>query len=713
MATAYDNDPRTAVERLKQPLVLVIDDDPGARRAIGRAVEREGLEVCSAEDGEAGLSAFNVRIPQAILLDVQMPGLSGFQVCEEIRSRPGGAEVPIVMMTGHDDEASIRRAYDVGATDFLTKPIQPLILQHRLRYLLRASATMTALARGERQLGNALELARMGSWQLDIATGAFSISQQLLALLGHEGNNNFTVEQFGQLIVEEDRSILHEGVRDCITHRRTVGFDHRILRPGGIERVMQCQIRLTLDEDGEPEALEGIAQDVTERRRTEEQVQYLALHDELTGLGNRKLFEQRLFLAVHDARRGGTPLSVLVVDLDHFKRINDNLGHSAGDRLLRGAASRLTDCLRETPTVGDSLEHATTARLGGDAFIILLPEVGDPGALDSLARRISESLASPFHLNDHEVSVGTSIGIAVFPGDGSDVETLLRNADAALSHAKAEGRSNHQFYNETMNSVGLARLIIESKLRRALTNDEFELYYQPKLSLETGRIVGFEGLLRWFDSDLGMVMPADFISIAEETGLIVPIGEWVMREACRQSTCWRRAGSVDVPIAVNFSPEQFRHDDIAATVRRVLAEEGASASSLGVEITEGVVLHDAERAIRQLEELRALGIEIALDDFGTGYSSLSYLRTLPVDIVKIDQSFVREVGSRDHSSALTASIIQMAKALGLRVIAEGVEDTAQRDLLASWGCDQMQGYLFSPPVSAEAAEQLWQENTSD
>jgi diguanylate cyclase (GGDEF)-like protein/PAS domain S-box-containing protein len=712
MAITYDTDARAGDEPHKRPLVLVIDDDPGARRAIGRAATREGLEVASAEDGEAGLLAFDQRLPQAILLDVQMPGLSGFQVCEEIRRRPGGAEVPIVMMTGHDDEDSIRRAYDVGATDFLTKPIQALILQHRLRYLLRASVSMAALVRSERQLGNALELARMGSWRLAIQDGEFSISRQLVDLLGQDPSLHFTVERFAEQVVEEDRPILHEGVRECMMHGRTVGLDHRIRRPDGVERVMHCQIRLTHDEEGEPEALEGIAQDVTERRQTEEQVQYLALHDELTGLGNRKLFEQRLFLAVHDARRRGTPLAVLVVDLDHFKRVNDSLGHSAGDRLIRGTADRLTDCLRETTSLGPSLERTTAARLGGDSFIILLPEIGDPAVLDSLARRISESLAAPFLLNDHEVSVGTSIGISVFPGDGSDVETLLRNADAAMSHAKGQGRSNHQFYNETMNSVVLARLIIESKLRRALDNNEFEVHYQPKLSLATGKIVGFEGLLRWFDAELGMVMPADFISIAEETGLIVPIGEWVLREACRQSNQWRDQG-IDVPIAVNFSPEQFRHDDIPATVRRVLGEEGTPASSIGVEITESVVLHDAERAVGQLEQLREMGLEIALDDFGTGYSSLSYLRTLPVDEVKIDRSFISEISNHEHGSELTASIIQMAQALGLRVIAEGVETEAQRDLLASWGCDQIQGYWYSKPIPADAAARLWRENASD
>ncbi len=713
MAVVYDANTRTGPARRKQPLVLVIDDDAGARRAIGHAVEREGLEVRSADGGDTGLAAFDERLPQVVLLDVQMPGASGFEVCEEIRRRPGGADVPVVMMAGDDDETSIRRAYDVGATDFLTKPIQPLILEHRLRYLLRASDSVAALVRSERRLGNALELAKMGSWQVGIATGAFSISTQLLELVGHDGDKSFSIQDFADRIVEEDRAILHEGVREVMTHGQTVGLDYRIRRPDGAERVVQCQIRMTYDDEGEPETLEGIAQDVTERRRSEEQVQYLAFYDELTGLGNRKLFEQRMFLAVHDARRRGTRLGVLVVDLDHFKRSNDSLGHSAGDQLIRGTAERLTSCLRNAGRLGVPVEDAATARLGGDEFTVMLPGVGKPRALDSIARIISDALSAPFHLHDHEVSVRASIGIAVFPDDGTNVETLLRNADAALSHAKAQGRANHQFYTESMNSIGLARLILETKLRKALENDEFELYYQPKLELGTGRIVGFEGLLRWFDPELGMVLPGDFIPIAEETGLIVPIGEWVFREACRQSARWRNAGVCEVPIAVNFSTEQFRHTNVTETVTRLMAEEGASSGWLGVEVTESVILHDTERAVRQLEELRDLGLQIALDDFGTGYSSLSYLRTLPVDILKIDRSFVQEIDTQDDAAALTASIVQMAQALGLRVVAEGVEEPAQRDLLTEWGCEEMQGYLFSPPISAEDVEQLWREIHAD
>ncbi len=709
MTTVYDYEAPGGGPPAKRPLVLVVDDDAGARRAILRALHREGLDVAEATGGEDALAQFDAQPPELVLCDVQMPDRSGFDVCEEMRRRPGGTEIPIVMMTGLDDDDSIRRAYDVGATDFLTKPIQAPLLQHRLRYLLRASANVQALRRSEARLGTAQRLARMGSWHLDLDSGEFVITGAFADIIGSDDGNPASIQDLADAIVEEDREMLLDAVKKCMKTGESVAFDHRVRRTDGATRVLQCQIHMAFDDEGEPAMLEGTSQDVTERRQTEEQVQYLAFHDDLTGLGNRKLFEQRLFLAVHDARRQGARVGVLMVALNHFRRINESLGHSTGDLLLRTTAERLSAAVRDLGAVGVATGSASLARLGGNEFTVLLPNVGDPEVLDAIARAITESLGEPLHAQGHEVTLGISIGVAVFPNDGPDVATLLRNADAALSHAKHEGRASHQFYDESMNAVALKRLILESKLRRALENNEFELYYQPKLELETQKITGFEGLLRWKDPELGTVMPGDFIPIAEETGLIHPLGDWVLRAACRQAVAWRGAGVCDVPIAVNVSTMQFQREGLASHIAQIIAEESARPSDIGIEITESAVLHDPGGSVSQLEELRDLGIEIALDDFGTGYSSLSHLRNLPVDVVKIDRSFVKEVGTRDDDAALTASIVQMGLALGLRIVAEGVEERVQRDLLRSWGCHEMQGYLFSPPVPAAEAEQLWLE----
>jgi predicted signal transduction protein with EAL and GGDEF domain len=346
-------------------------------------------------------------------------------------------------------------------------------------------------------------------------------------------------------------------------------------------------------------------------------------------------------------------------------------------------------------------------RRSGGEFAVLVPRVRDPQALGTLARRALDALARPFRLDSHEVSIGASVGIAVSPDDGDDGDTLLKNADAALHHTKQQGCGGHQFYRASMNASALSRLILESKLRRALEQGEFVLHYQPQLSLQSGAVMGFEGVVRWQEPDLGLVGPDEFIPIAEETGLILRLGEWILREACRQAAAWDARGVCPVPIAVNLSPHHFRGQDLAARIEGILAETGTPPQRLGVEITESVLLHDPELAIETLRRLRALGVYIALDDFGTGYSSLSYLRRLPADALKIDRSFLAEIASEPSAAALTASIVAMGIALGLRVVAEGVEDERQRELLRAWGCHEAQGFLFARAVPADEAERLW------
>jgi predicted signal transduction protein with EAL and GGDEF domain len=347
------------------------------------------------------------------------------------------------------------------------------------------------------------------------------------------------------------------------------------------------------------------------------------------------------------------------------------------------------------------------SRLGGDEFTVLLEGLQEAQDLAKVARRILDSLSRPFQLGGHEVVTSGSIGITAWPEDGNDVEVLLRNADAAMYHAKEQGRNNYQFYAQSMNQVALRRLILEGKLRRALEQGEFEIHYQPKVSLADGRITGLEGLLRWRDPEFGLVMPGDFIPIAEETGLIGPLGEWVARAVCRQIADWTRRGLPAVPISLNLSAHQFRSDKLVAQIWDALRESAVDPRRLELEITESTLMHDAQRVVAQLQELRTLGIQISLDDFGTGYSSLSYLRRLPVDALKIDRSFVRDIGTRSEDAALAAAIVSMGKALRLRVVAEGVELEEQRALLRGWGCDEMQGFLVSPALSPDALERFW------
>jgi len=693
----------------KRQRVLVVDDDPTMRLLVREALEPHGLEVEEAPDGASALALFRASEPNLVLLDVQMPGLDGFTVCEEIRRIPGALHTPVVMITGLDDVDSVRRAYEAGATDFITKPISWLILSHRVRYLLRAAETVRELRESQERLANAQRLARMGSWQLDLVTGVVQVSEGFLSIYGFpSGGSTLPYQTLLERVHPDDRPGIIAAGELCLREGRSAHIDHRVLLSDGSERIVHSQLMLGLEESGR-QRLEGTVQDVTERKRAEEQIRYLAYHDSLTGLGNRLLFKERLAVALAQARRNDGVLGVLFLDLDHFKRINDTLGHSVGDRLLQGVADRLVATVRASDVITRSgrmdADHAVS-RLGGDEFTMLLTDLRDVQDLAKAARRILDVLSAPFALEGHEVVISGSIGITARPLDGDDVETLLRNADAAMYHAKDRGRNNYQFYTESMNAVALERLILESKLRRGLEQGEFELHYQPKVALPEGRLTGFEALVRWRDPEQGLVLPGVFIPLCEETGLIRPLGDWVLGEACRQLARWRDAGRDPLPVSVNLSVHQFRSGSLVESVRRALSQTGVDARLLELEITESALLQDEAAVVGALEALRRLGMRIAIDDFGTGYSSFSYLRRLPVDVLKIDRSFVQHIETSPDDAALLGAIVSMGRALRLRVIAEGVETVGQRELLAGWGCDEMQGFLVSPAVPAEAAAGL-------
>jgi diguanylate cyclase (GGDEF)-like protein len=432
--------------------------------------------------------------------------------------------------------------------------------------------------------------------------------------------------------------------------------------------------------------------DVTEGRRAEEEIEHLAYHDSLTGLPNRLLFVDRIEVALSKARYSREPLMVLVVDIDRFKMINDSLDHRAGDTLLQQFGARLRHCVQDGDTV---------ARLGGDQFLILMPRIGSASAIPSIAERILEAVRRPFHIEGRELFVTASVGISLFPDDGDDVATLLQCADTAMNRVKREGRDAYTLYRPDMNARARERMKLETSLRRALERTEFLLHYQPQIDLRTDKIVGAEALLRWRRGDMAVVPPSDFISILEETGLIVTIGEWVLRTACLQLREWHDAGFADLRLAVNLSARQFQHAALVDRVRAILTETRVPAKALLLEITESVAMERAQGSLAKLAELKELGVELALDDFGTGYSSLAYLKRFPIDVLKIDQSFVRGVEFDAKDAALGITSIDLAHGLDLRVIAEGVETEGQRAFLKAHGCDEIQGFLVSRPLTAE------------
>ena len=437
---------------------------------------------------------------------------------------------------------------------------------------------------------------------------------------------------------------------------------------------------------------DGLIADVTERKRAEAKVYHLAHYDSLTGLPNRALLRDRLDQAMHDAHRRGTKLAVLFLDLDRFKTVNDSLGHDVGDELLKAVAGRLTQELRSSDTVG---------RPAGDEFLVVLRDVDDAAAVGRIAEKILESVARPYLLGRHELHVTPSIGISLFPDDAAAVELLLHNADAAMYHAKDSGRFNFQFFTPEMNARAYERLSLETSLRQALERGEFSLVYQPQVHIKSGRIVGVEALLRWRSAERGLVPPSVFVPILEASGLIAPVGEWVLLEACRQNRAWQQQGLQAVPMAVNISPFQFRGRNMADVVGRALKETGLAPEHLELEFTESALMQDTRELGETIHRLKALGVRLAIDDFGTGYSSLSYLKRFRIDKIKIDRSFVQDIGVDVDDAAITGAIISLARSLKVTVVAEGVETDEQLEFMRARDCDELQGYYFSPPVAPD------------
>lgn len=448
-------------------------------------------------------------------------------------------------------------------------------------------------------------------------------------------------------------------------------------------------------EDGVCSHFIAIHENISERKQAEEKIRYMALYDSLTGLPNRDMLTDRMNQALAVAERHECLFAVLFLDLDHFKDVNDALGHPIGDKLLQGVAQRLQRCVRSTDTV---------TRFGGDEFVIIQGDLHHVDGCVTLAKKIISTLSHPFYFDGHEVLTSTSIGITLFPFDDSSGEKLLKHADMAMYQAKAEGRNNFQFFDVGMHHEVEERIYLEKALRQALSGKQFELVYQPQLAAQTGNIIGMEALIRWNHPQRGTISPADFIPVAESSGLILGIGEWVLYTACQQARLWHEQGLDHFRVAVNLSAVQLREPDLVSAVSRILEETGLEGKYLELELTESMLMEDVEQAVETLTQLHALGVNLAIDDFGTGYSSLSYLSQLPVQRVKLDQSFVRDINSHSDSAAIAYAVVQLGHSLGLDVLAEGVETEEQRQHLQSLGCDALQGYYFSAPLPAEGFE---------
>jgi predicted signal transduction protein with EAL and GGDEF domain/DNA-binding response OmpR family regulator len=709
--------------------VLVVDDDAGGRRLTRATLSKAGFKVVEAADGQQALDVMRVQMPDLVLMDVSMPVMDGFTACAELRRLPGGSRVPVVMMTGLDDVQSIEHAFEVGATDFITKPINWAILPHRVRYMLRASVAIHRLNQSQRRLSNAQRIGEMGDWEWDVQQDRLVSSEQALRIFGHDTNKGaLNLAAFLATVHTQDTERLQLACERAVYSGDAFAIDHRIVLQDGSVRYVHQQVEvIERDAGGQALQLAGAVHDVTSRKAAEEQIRQLAYFDSLTGLPNRALFVEQVQKAIARADRQAEQLAIMFIDLDHFKRVNDTLGHSAGDELLRQVSQRLAGLVRnadsvtrgEVPTdtefanltgeIADPVEPSdvhSIARLGGDEFIVLLTDVRRIEDAALVAMRLVEALAEPVVIEGTEIFVGGSAGVAIYPDDGRDINTLLMNADTAMYRAKASCRGGVQFYDRSMNAQAMERLKMETRLRRALERDEFVLHFQPRVNVASGRIVGAEALIRWQDPEHGLLLPGEFIPLIEDLGLVIPIGEWVLKAASKQIAAWRAAGVRCVPVAVNLASTHLRERGLPPLVKGLLNDHGLPLGSLEIEVTESILLTDPETSLQIAQELSDMDVPLSIDDFGTGYSSMSYLKRLPIASLKIDRSFVRDLETDPDDEAIVTAIIALAHSLKLKVVAEGVETNAQLAFLRSRRCDEYQGWLTSKAVDADAFTKL-------
>jgi diguanylate cyclase (GGDEF)-like protein/PAS domain S-box-containing protein len=689
--------------------ILVVDDDATALVLMRAALQKSGFEVQVANSGEQALQMFRGTAFDLVMLDVDMPGMSGFEVCATLRTE-GDALLPIVMVTGMDDLESVQTAYQSGATDFIAKPLNWALLGHRAKYLMRGHQALLDLQAANARTTAILKALPDLMFEVDLDGRYIDVNSTRPELLFAPAEKVLG-KTVGDVLPPAAAAICMAALLEAFEKGLSLGKQYQLNLEHG---VFWFELSISRKEGSSTEKPSFIvlSRDITERKDAEQKILRLAMFDHLTGLPNRQSFLDRVEREIQHARRLGTSFGVLFMDLDGFKNINDTMGHSAGDLALQWAADRLREGVRPSDHVSRSNEPGgdiAIARLGGDEFTAIIVDIKRAEDALVVARRILEMMRRPFVLLGREMSLTTSIGIAMYPDDGQDAASLLTHADTAMYSAKEAGRDNHQFYNAALTELVVHRMALEAALRFALEHREFSLVYQPQIDVASGRIDSVEALLRWNRPGYGVIPPMEFIAAAEQCGLIASIGKWVLQNACTQAVRWQRDGH-PLRLAVNLSPLQFKDPNLVQTVLDTLAETGLHAECLELELTEGTVMADTSATMATLEAFRSGGVSIALDDFGTGYSSLSYLKRMPLNRVKIDQSFVAALPQDLENTAIIKAILAMATSLGLRVTAEGVETAAQAGVLQSLGCHSLQGYFFGKPVAADRIPELLEKN---
>lgn len=689
--------------------LLVVDDEFLNRDMLKERLIRSGFEVTEAEDAQQALEVIGKGGVDLVLLDMMMPGMSGIDLLQLLRGVHGQNELPVIMTTAVTDSQSIAGALNLGANDYVTKPIDFQVALARVTSQLNRKEAEQRLRESEERYALANRGNDDGIWDWDLCSNRVYYSPQWQQIAGLSGEKiGDSPEEWLSRVHPEDIGNLLRRLKAHWSETPAAGrqffCEYRFLHRDGNYRWMRSRGHTVRNDNGRALRMTGSQADITDRK----------VHDTLTGLANRLLFLERAAQSFDYAKgHAGSHFAVLFLDLDRFKLINDTMGHLAGDRLIVDVAARLVNAVQ-----GDRHRQSgecTVARFGGDEFAILVENLDQPSEAEDTARQLLRALDAPFQVNGREIYCSASIGIAAWSPSYTSVEDLLRDSDTAMYCAKGRGGGSFAVFDEAMRKNAAARLEIENGLRKAIERNELQVYYQPKISLDSGVLVGFEALLRWHRPELGVVSPTEFISVAEETGQIVAIGEWATREACRQMVEWQSKFSQVPPlsISVNLSVRQFLQPDIAERIARILEETGLAAEHLQLEITESVLMEDPDNAIVTTRKLKDLGVGIKLDDFGTGYSSLSYLCQMPIDTLKIDRSFIVRMKENSTDLEVVRTVIALARSLGMEVVAEGVERSDQVAQLRALGCQFGQGYYFGRPINASETTQLLRHTRDD
>ena len=687
--------------------LLIVDDNEMNRDMLARRLARKGYVIGLADSARDLLPRVKEDGIDLLLLDIEMPEVSGLDALQSLRESYSPTDLPIIMVTAKNQSDDIVKALEMGANDYLTKPIDFPVALARISTQLSHKNAQEALRESEERYALAARGANDGLWDWNLLTGAVYFSPRWKAMLGFQENEiEDRLEEWLDRIHDADRDRVKQEI-DAHQKGLTPHFEseHRLLHKDGGFRWMLSRGLAVHDATGKTLRMAGSQTDITERK----------VSDPLTGLPNRLLFIDRLGRLIRHSKRHKDHLfAVLFLDLDGFKMINDSLGHLIGDQLLVGVAARLEKCLRSSDTVARLGETFTVARLGGDEFTILLDDIKEPADANRAAERLMKALAPPFVLAGKEIFTSISIGIAMSNTAYEEPEDLLRDADTAMYRAKSLGKARFEVFDADMRASVMARLQLETDMRRALERHEFRNVYQPIVALESGRIVGFEALMRWQHPTRGMIGPEEFIFVAEETGLIRDLGWWSLREACRQMSTWRTRSKayLDLTMSVNVSAKQLLQPHLVDEMSKLLRETALPPEALKLEITESAVMADPAAAAEMLQKIKSLGVRLAIDDFGTGYSSLSYLHRFPLDTLKIDRSFISGAADGSEGMEIARTIMPMAKNLRLDVVAEGVETIEQVGLLRRLQCKYAQGYYFSKPLAPEEVPPLLAEEPS-